>query len=126
MARLLIVEDDLDVREWVIHCMQQEQHAVVACESAAEALAQWESIGPDIDAVLLDYTLPGLDGVGLLHLLRETRPDLPAVFVTVQWSGHVIEQITATGAERVAKPFEPQALRDAIQRALAQSEGSRA
>ena len=118
MARLLVVEDDMDVREWVAHCVRQDGHTVVPCVSAEEALDQWSELSPEIDAVLLDYALPGLNGVELLERLRESRSDLAAVFVTVQWAGQIIETIANTGAEHVAKPFEPDTLRTAVLRAL--------
>lgn len=121
MARLLVVEDDMDVREWVAHCVRQDGHTVVPCVSAEEALAQWADLSPEIDAVLLDYALPGLNGVELFNRLRDLRPDLAAVFVTVQWTGQVIESIARTGAEHVAKPFEPDTLRLAVLRALTAS-----
>ncbi len=118
MARLLVVEDDMDVREWVAHCVRQDGHTVVPCASAEEVLGQWSELSPEIDAVLLDYALPGLNGVELLTRLRESRADLAAVFVTVQWAGQIIESIASTGAEHVPKPFEPDTLRTAVLRAL--------
>lgn len=118
VARLLVVDDDVDVREWVAHCVRQDGHTVTYCATAEEALRGWDKLSPEIDAVLLDYALPGLDGVALLTRLRETRPDLAAIFVTVQWSGQIIERIARTGAEHIAKPFAPDTLRTAVLHAL--------
>lgn len=123
MAQLMVVDDDTDVREWIVRCLRQDGHTVVAAASAAEA-EQLQADGTDMDAVLLDYALPDNDGVELLAHLRAARPDLPAVFVTVQWSGAIISQIEATGAERISKPFEPDVLRAAVRRALGRAEGA--
>lgn len=117
MAVVMIVDDDMDVREWIAHCVEQEGHTVVSAVDAPAALDLWAA-GQTADVVLLDYALPGLDGVTLLGRLRELTPALPAVFVTAQWAGRVIERIAATGVERVAKPFEPDHLRAAVRRAL--------
>lgn len=121
MARVMVVEDDEDVGDWIAYCLRQDDHEIVAVLSSEEALARLRggeaAASPDL--VVLDYALPGIDGVDLLEALRGTDPDLPALFVTVQWTGKTLQRIDATGAERLAKPFEPQDLRDAVRRALA-------
>ena len=120
MARLLIVEDDPDVREWIAHCMLRDGHEVrgVADGQHLRALRDAE---PDYrpEMVLMDYALTDTDGVALLEELHEWWPGLPSIFVTVQWTGEIIERIQRTGAERVAKPFDPEALRAVVRRTLA-------
>ena len=119
MARLLIVEDDPDVRDWIAHCMLRDGHEVrgVADGQALRSLRDAEP-GYRPDMVLMDYALTDTDGVELLGELHEWWPGLPSIFVTVQWAGEIIERIQRTGAERVAKPFDPEALRSAVRRAL--------
>lgn len=119
MGRVLIVEDDSDVRDWIAHCLLREGHELrgVSDGARAKALAADE---PDYrpDLVLMDYALPDTDGVTLLGQLERSWSGVPAVFVTVQWTGQVIERIERTGHERVAKPFDPDDLRRAVRRAL--------
>lgn len=119
MARLLVIEDDTDVREWISHCAERDSHEPRGVPDRARLLALRDA-EPDYrpSLVLMDYALPDTDGVELLAELREWWPGVPAVFVTVQWTGEIIERIQRTGAERVAKPFDPVALRSAIRRAL--------
>lgn len=120
MSRVLIVEDDLDVRDWIAHCMLQDG-AEIRGVPGARRLHALHDDEPDYrpDLVLMDYTLSDTDGVTLLGELHGFWPDLPAVFVTVQWTGEVIDRIERTGYERIAKPFNPDALRAAARRALA-------
>lgn len=120
VPRILIVEDDADVRDWIAHCMLSDGHELRGVPSAA-ALRQLRVDEPGYrpDLVLMDYALPDTDGVALLEDLAGDWPDLPAVFVTVQWTGEVIERIESSGHERIAKPFDPDALRAAARRALA-------
>lgn len=119
MARVLIVEDDSDVRDWIAHCLLREGHELRGVPDGARARAL---VGdePDYrpDLILMDYALPDTDGVTLLAKLEDGWTDVPAVFVTVQWTGQVIERIEQTGHERVAKPFDPDDLRSAVRRAL--------
>ena len=117
MARVMVVEDDTDVSEWIAHCLRQDGHTIVPVRDAAEALER-AATDPGIDLVVLDYALPDLDGVEVLGRLRESRPGLPALFVTVQWSGQIIDRMLATGAEHISKPFEPERLVEAVRRAL--------
>ena len=126
MARVLIVEDDPDVRDWIAHCLLSDGYELrgVADRAALNALrAEVPDYRPDL--VLMDYALPDTDGVALLAELHEFWPDVPAVFVTVQWTGEIISRIEGTGHERVAKPFNPDDLRAAARRAL-EAAGGRA
>lgn len=119
MARLLIVEDDPDVRDWIAHCTLRDGHEVrgVADGGGLRTLREQEpAYRPDL--VLMDYALPDGDGVSLLEEAQRWWSGLPAVFVTVQWTGEIIERIQGTGAERVAKPFDPDDLRSAVRRSL--------
>jgi len=119
VARVMVVEDDTDVGDWIAYCLRQDDHEIEAVASSEEALASLGNATSPPDLVVLDYALPGIDGVDLLERLRGTDPDLPALFVTVQWTGKTLQRIDATGAERLAKPFEPRDLREAVRRALA-------
>ena len=120
MSRVLIVEDDVDVRDWIAHCMLHDGHELRGVTDARR-LRSLHADEPDYrpDLVLMDYALPDTDGVELLSELHGFWPDVPAVFVTVQWTGEIIGRIESTGYERVAKPFNPDDLRAAAHRALA-------
>lgn len=119
MARVLIVEDDSDVRDWIAHCLLREGHELRGVPDGAQARSL-VTAEPDYrpDLVLMDYALPDTDGVSLLAELGSAWSDLAAVFVTVQWTGQVIARIERTGHERVAKPFDADDLRAPVRRAL--------
>lgn len=119
MARVLIVEDDADVRDWVAHCMLSDGHEVRGVPDASSLRRlRVDEPGYRPDLVLMDYALPDIDGVALLAEIEDGWPDVAAVFVTVQWTGEVIDRISRTGRERIAKPFLPDDLRAAARRAL--------
>ncbi|WP_051713247.1 response regulator [Spirillospora albida] len=113
MARLLVVEDEGDVRELLVRHVRQDGHHVMAAGSAGEALTAVEYHGLP-DAAVIDYDLPDMDGVQLLERLRAVRPTLPAVFVTVMWTGDVIARIRATGCRHLPKPFSRHDLHGAL------------
>ncbi len=120
MSHVLLVEDDRDMQDLLVKWVRALGHDAVAFGTAGEA-HDWATRpgAPAADLAVLDYSLPDLDGVDLLARLRESRPDLAAMFVTVLWSGEVIERIRSTGCQVLAKPFGRRQLHDAIVAALA-------
>jgi CheY-like chemotaxis protein len=104
MARLLVVDDEGDMRDLIAHRMVQAGHQVLAADGPVPALALVEQHGMP-DAVILDIDMPDTDGFALLERLRHLRPGLPALFVTVLWDGRTSARMKAAGAVHVAKPF---------------------
>ncbi|MGI5169928.1 response regulator [Spirillospora sp. CA-253888] len=117
MARLLIVEDEPDIRDLIARQLRGEGHEVLAVGSAAAAFAAVRRHGPP-EAAVLDVGLPDMDGVALLRALREACPGLPAVVATALWGGEVIGRIRAAGGHHLAKPFGRDDLYAALRRVL--------
>jgi two-component system OmpR family response regulator len=117
MARLLVVDDDPDVRDLIVKRLRAEGHDVIAAEDGPAALAAVAEHGLP-EAAILDVDLPGIDGIELLQRLRGQRADLPAMFLTVLWDGAVMARARDTGAEYVRKPFTAEALRVGLKRVL--------
>jgi CheY-like chemotaxis protein len=73
---ILVVEDETLIRLMVADALRAAGFEVIEAANADEALAILES-QPPIDLVFADVRMPGtMDGVGLMKLLRETRPNL--------------------------------------------------
>jgi DNA-binding NarL/FixJ family response regulator len=81
--RILIVDDHPLIREGLANVLAElDQTAeVTAAGNAADALAQLTA-EPDLSLVLLDLTLPGVDGLSLLEQVRAARPDVPVVVLS--------------------------------------------
>lgn len=118
VARLLYVEDNIQIAE--ITCMMLEDIglAITQAASAEEALT---IIGegedePPFDIVLTDVVMPGLSGVQLARRLNRRWPKMPVVLV----SGFSDELATGYGGqyELLRKPFTRGALLDSLQRHL--------
>ena len=126
MARLLVVEDDADVRALVIRRLQQGGHLVQGAAGASEALTLIDAKGSP-DLVVLDVSMPDVDGLELLKRLREKiRPDLPAVFLSGRMRPEDIAAGLALGAKYLTKPFDTTALHRAVDSLLtAEAEAKR-
>ena len=82
MSRVLIVEDDPDIVDYLSSFLGDEGYEVGSAQRCSTALAMMDSFGPDV--VLIDALLPGKSGLEFLVTLRcnPTWSDLPLVVVT--------------------------------------------
>jgi CheY-like chemotaxis protein len=117
MSRVLVVDDDSNLRQLVSIRLQKAGHKVVAADSAAEALAVVHERGAP-DVVVLDVTMPGMSGLELLPVMRDLDgcEDLPAIFLSGRVEEHDIEAGRALSATYLTKPFSANALNRAIER----------
>jgi DNA-binding NtrC family response regulator len=79
-AAILVVDDELLIRETLVEYLGQEGFSVVACSSGEEALEQAEERRFDI--ALCDVHLPGLDGLELLDRLQRISPEMFVLLIT--------------------------------------------
>jgi CheY-like chemotaxis protein len=117
MARLLVVDDERDIRDLVVKRLERDGHQVLAAGGGAEALVVVAEQGLP-DAVILDIDMPGMDGFDVLTRLRELGPDIPALFLTVLWSADVAGRARTEGVPLVAKPFTAAELAAGVQQLL--------
>jgi CheY-like chemotaxis protein len=81
----------------------------VEAANAAEALDLLAS--RDVDVVILDYNMPGQNGLELAEELRRRRPDMPIAVATANIQDEIIARARATNAAFVAKPITEAGLR---------------
>jgi len=110
-SRVLIVEDEPDIRELVVHHLRREGYQVSAAASGEEALSQIRGAPPDL--VLLDLMMPAMDGLEVCRRLRQdpATATLPIVMLTAK--GDEIDRVLGLelGADDyVVKPFSPKEL----------------
>jgi DNA-binding response OmpR family regulator len=115
-GRILIVEDDLTVREMLAEYLGTHGYEVVQVDRGRAMREAIERNLPDV--VLLDVNLPGEDGLTLARFLRE-RYDVGIIMVT--GATHVADRVAGleVGADDyVTKPFEPRELRARVKSVL--------
>ena len=81
-TRIVIVDDDDLFRESLGLNLAEEGFEVVDFANGETALDYFQA-GEMADAVLLDWRMPGIDGLGVLQALREARVEIPVIFLTV-------------------------------------------
>lgn len=121
VARVLVVEDDLEIRRAVTRALGDRGHAVSSAPTGLSGLQQAIEERPDI--VLLDLGLPDIDGLQVLTMLRAVA-DTPVIVVTARdddpW---VVRSLDAGADDYIIKPFAPDLL-DARLRAVLRRSGA--
>ncbi len=78
--RVLVVDDDKSLTQFLQDFFSQEGHQILTALDGPNAIAAVRRHQPDL--VLLDMKLPGLDGVGVLKMIRQERPSTQVIVVT--------------------------------------------
>jgi DNA-binding response OmpR family regulator len=110
MARILVVEDDPAIAELVRLYLRREGHAVELVSNGAVALRRLETSADEVDLVVLDLMLPGLDGRGVCRRLRAIA-DVPVIMLTaLDDDRDKIEGFALGADDYLTKPFNPNEL----------------
>jgi signal transduction histidine kinase/ActR/RegA family two-component response regulator len=101
-CRILLVDDDAAVREITASILTDAGHGVIEAGSGGAALELLERES-DIDLVLVDFAMPGMNGAELAQLVRARRPTLPILFVTGFADRAALAGVS--DADVIGKPF---------------------
>lgn len=116
MAKVLVIDDDANIRRVLARLIEREGHTVVEAEDGKVALRRF--VGDPADLVISDIYMPEMDGIELLMRLRETFPE--ARLVAMSGGGaiaaqYVLDAAKALGAIAVLeKPFDVEVVRELI------------
>ncbi|WP_332658726.1 response regulator transcription factor [Brevundimonas sp.] len=113
---ILLVEDDPAVVNALKFSLELEGFEVRAYADGETLLASTPL--PTSGCLVLDYNLPGMDGLNLLERLRASNVDLPAILITTNPRRALRMQAALAGVEIVEKPLLTDALRDSVRCAL--------
>ena len=108
---ILIVEDEKEIRELLVFTLLRDGYEVVEAETAEIAIEKIDNRLPDL--VLVDWMLPGIDGVELAKRLRrdELTAELPIVMLTAR--GEEVDKLQSFAGgidDYITKPFSPREL----------------
>jgi phosphate regulon transcriptional regulator PhoB len=121
-SRVLIVEDEPDIRELVIHHLKRDGYQVSSASSGEEALRLVQAGPPDL--ILLDLMMPAMDGLEVCRRLRQdpATASLPIVMLTAK--GDEVDRVLGLeiGADDyIVKPFSPRELLARVRAVLRRS-----
>ena len=103
MKKILLIEDDPDIRDIVTFQLERAGYDASAAPSAEEGL---KMIGHDTSLILLDVMLPGMSGYQLASLLRNRGDKTPIIFLTARSAEEdLLTGFSSGGDDYIAKPF---------------------
>ena len=118
MANLLVVDDELGMRQFLTHLLQREGHMVRVAGNAKEAMALLREERADV--LLSDVRMPDMGGIDLLKAARELLPDIEVIMMTAFANVDTARDAFLLGAfDFVQKPFDNDLLKETVARALA-------
>ncbi len=121
VAKVLIVEDDMDLREAVEDTLQLANFDVFSADSGEAALLQLER-EPDIQCVVSDVNMGGMDGHQLLREIKARYPHLPVILNTAYGSiDRSVDAMREGAVDYLVKPFAPEVLIETVTRYTSES-----
>lgn len=119
MSKILVIDDEVDIREIISEILSDEGYSVLCSKNAANGLATFEAENPDL--VILDIWLEGSDsdGIGVLKKIKTLNADVPVLMI----SGHgnietAIQTIKLGAYDFIEKPFKMEKLLILVKRAI--------
>ncbi len=117
MANILIVDDELGMRQFLTHLFQREEHSVRAAQNGREALQLLKAAPADL--IVSDVRMPDMNGIELLKAARELFPTVEVVLMTAFANVDTAREAFLLGAyDFVQKPFDNDLLKETVARAL--------
>ena len=130
MARILVIDDEKDIRVVLRQVLEREGHEVDVAAGGDEGLKLLESNGADM--VITDIIMPGIDGVATLGKIKQSWPKVPVIVISGGGNvapasyepGAIATNAYLASAERagadctLTKPFDRKELLDAVSNLL--------
>ena len=120
MARILVADDDVDIRELVEFKLSSMGHDIVAVGDGAAAVEACRAQKPDL--AVLDVMMPGVSGLDAIREIRAdpALADLPVILLTARAQESDVETGLGSGADDyITKPFSPRELASRVEALLA-------
>ncbi len=111
MGRIVVADDDADIRDLIVMKLESSGHEVFAVADGAAAVAAATADPPDL--VVLDVMMPGMNGLEACRAIRAeaSLASVPVILLTARAQSTDIEEGVSAGAtDYVVKPFSPREL----------------
>lgn len=114
MNNILLLEDDLMFADTIEDYLSEYRYHIEKCHTSAEVLKKCYE--KNFDLYLFDINVPGMSGLNLLKILRESNDDTPTIFITSYKDTETLERSFAYGChDYLKKPFDLDEMRIRIE-----------
>lgn len=116
-TRILVVDDELSMREFISILLEREGYEVLTAADAVTALARLAA--SDIDLVISDVQMPGLSGLELLSRIKSDSPETAVLMITAfSTAEQAVEAMKLGAYDYLAKPFKVDEIKILVRNAL--------
>jgi DNA-binding NtrC family response regulator len=119
--KTLLIDDDEWIRDSMSLFFAGEGCNLLAVETAEEGMEKLKR--QDYDVIIVDYRLPGMDGLEFLNRIRDSHPNALTLLITAYGSREVFSKASNLGVQGfIDKPFTVKTLEDALARLIEKNE----
>ena len=117
MSKILVIDDEQSMRDFLSIMLKKEGHDMVAAENGSDAL---KAVQTEIfDLVISDVKMPGLNGIDVLKTVKEVSPETVVIMITAYATAETAVEAMKLGAyDYITKPFKVDEIKLIIQKAL--------
>ena len=117
MHKLLTIDDSKTIRLILARAFKEYDCALIEAANGNEGLKAAAEHKPDI--IILDITMPHMDGIEMLKRLRDTGDKTPVIMLTAEGGASSVEKAQHLGiSDYIAKPFQNEALVEKVQKVI--------
>jgi two-component system response regulator PilR (NtrC family) len=122
MAKILVADDELSMRQFLEILLKKEGHEVICASDGEQALSRFQA--EPCDLLVSDIKMPKLDGLELLQKIKEHNPNMAVVMITAYASPEdAIAAMKAGAYDYLTKPFKLEEIKAVIRNALTKTGG---
>ncbi len=116
-ATIIVVDEEEELRENLKDYLEFLGYTVLAFKNGEEFLDKIDSLSADL--VLMDYLLPGLDGIEVIRLTKEKKPNMICALVTASSQPSIVERAEQAGVNKlILKPYSQTYIKQYLEEAL--------
>ena len=118
MARILVVDDNRDVRRYLCRALEQHRGWLVCDEArdGQEAVNRFLQTRPDV--VVLDFQMPGMNGLDAARIISQLSPETPILMITLYLTRQLSEEAEKAGVRGTCAKTDPHCVVDAVEALL--------
>lgn len=118
MARILVVDDNRDVRRYLCRALEQHRGWLVCDEArdGQEAVNRFLETRPDV--VVLDFQMPGMNGLDAARIISQLSPETPILMITLYLTRQLSEEAEKAGVRGTCAKTDLHCVVDAVEALL--------
>lgn len=115
--KILIVDDEKNIRMTISQALEDMDVEIETAVSGEEALAKIKDV--DFKLILLDLSMPGIDGIEVLEKLSKDRPDIRIIIITAHGTiDSAVDAMKLGAVDFIQKPFAPDEIRNLVSKVI--------